>query len=138
MIFSGALIDQRPDAHHPATAAEALLHLEQIQHKDKRNQMQQPQFTLNIPAEWSDVVVSSPHNVSRALNNFHNTNDDYNNSIREIRSHRTFATSSSMASWSNQSSIELDQLEANGETPTTATTTAAAATAGVPQDMNNK
>lgn len=137
MIFSGALIDQRPDAHHPATAAEALLHLEQIQHKDKRDQMRQPQFTLNIPAEWSDVVVSSPHNVSRALNNFHNADDDYNNSLREIRSHRTFATSSSMASWSNQSSIELNQLEANDETPTTITTTTTTA-AGVPQDMNNK
>lgn len=38
LIFSGALIDQRPDAHHPSTAAEALLHLEQIQHKNKRKQ----------------------------------------------------------------------------------------------------
>ncbi|KAI8991127.1 major facilitator superfamily domain-containing protein, partial [Mycotypha africana] len=39
LIFSGALIDQRPDAHHPTTAAEALLHLEQIQHRDKRHQL---------------------------------------------------------------------------------------------------
>ncbi|KAI8327818.1 hypothetical protein BC941DRAFT_446270 [Chlamydoabsidia padenii] len=36
LIFSGALIDQRPGAHHPATAAEALEHLEQIQHREKR------------------------------------------------------------------------------------------------------
>ncbi|CEP17318.1 hypothetical protein [Parasitella parasitica] len=117
LIFSGALIDQRPDAHHPATAAEALLHLEQIQHKDKRDQMNQPHFSLNIPTEWSDVVVSNPHNVSRALNNLNNADCDYDNdnecdtSIREIRSQRTFATSSSIASWPNQSSIELDQIE---------------------------
>ncbi|KAI8644253.1 hypothetical protein BD408DRAFT_474979 [Parasitella parasitica] len=115
LIFSGALIDQRPDAHHPATAAEALLHLEQIQHKDKRERMNQAQFSLNIPAEWSDVVVSNPHNVSRALNNLHNADQDYEDdetSIREIRSQRTFASSSSsIASWPNQRSIELDQFE---------------------------
>ncbi|CAO3654991.1 unnamed protein product [Mucor fragilis] len=138
LIFSGALIDQRPDAHHPATAAEALLHLEQIQHKDKRNQMQQPQFSLNIPAEWSDVVVSNPHNVSRALNNFNHIDDEfevYDNSIREIRSQRSFATSSSIASWSGPTSIELDQLDMNGETSnTTAAVVAVASSSSVPQD----
>jgi hypothetical protein len=76
LIFSGALIDQRPDAHHPATAAEALLHLEQIQHKDKLDQMrynhQQQPFAFDIPPQWSEVMeVSSPHNVSRTLNQHH-------------------------------------------------------------------
>ncbi|GAN02543.1 sugar transporter [Mucor ambiguus] len=138
LIFSGALIDQRPDAHHPATAAEALLHLEQIQHKDKRNQMQQPQFSLNIPAEWSDVVVSNPHNVSRALSNFNRATDeseDYDSSIREVRSQRSFATSSSIASWSGPSSIELDQLDTNGET---SNTTAAVSSSSVPPQNKTK
>lgn len=63
LIFSGALIDHRPDAHHPATAAEALLHLEQIQHKNKRDTVRQnPYYSFTIPH------VSSPHNVARALN----------------------------------------------------------------------
>lgn len=61
LIFSGALIDQRPDAHHPATAAEALIHLEQIQLKNKR----QDEFQDTL--DWG-MSISSPHNVSRALN----------------------------------------------------------------------
>ncbi|KAI7898554.1 general substrate transporter [Cokeromyces recurvatus] len=60
LIFSGALIDQRPDAHHPATAAEALLHLEQIQHRNTLNQ--QSSF------EWSNnMIVSKPLHVTRIL-----------------------------------------------------------------------
>ncbi|KAF7730298.1 hypothetical protein EC973_002542 [Apophysomyces ossiformis] len=39
LLFSGALLDQRPGAHHPATAAEALLHLEQIRYRDKRERL---------------------------------------------------------------------------------------------------
>jgi hypothetical protein len=62
LIFSGALIDHRPDAHHPATAAEALLHLEQIQHKNSKHD----QDAFDIPHHH--YHVSSPHNVSRALN----------------------------------------------------------------------
>lgn len=78
LIFSGALIDQKPDAHHPATAAEALLHLEQIQHKDRVNQMrsshvQQP-FSFDASPQWPEIIeVSSPRDVSRALNNHHQT-----------------------------------------------------------------
>lgn len=64
LIFSGALIDQRPDAHHPATAAEALIHLEQIQLKNKRDEFQD-----TLDSDWGNTgVVSSPRNVTRGLN----------------------------------------------------------------------
>lgn len=67
LIFSGALIDQRPDAHHPSTAAEALLHLEQIQHQDKRDQLAR---NTGYPFSFPDTMeVSSPHNVTRVFNN---------------------------------------------------------------------
>lgn len=68
LIFSGALIDERPDAHHPSTAAEALLHLEQIQHRDKRDQM--ARNNEGYPFTFPDTFeVSSPHNVTRVFNN---------------------------------------------------------------------
>ncbi|KAG2195654.1 hypothetical protein INT47_002893, partial [Mucor saturninus] len=68
LIFSGALIDQRPDAHHPSTAAEALLHLEQIQHRDKRDQLARDHrdYPFTFPQTFE---VSSPHNVTRVFNN---------------------------------------------------------------------
>ncbi|CAO3585423.1 unnamed protein product [Absidia cylindrospora] len=50
LIFSGALIDQRPGAHHPATAAEALLHLENFQHRGKHERIKQQQPATSVSA----------------------------------------------------------------------------------------
>lgn len=36
LIFSGALIDQRPGAHHPETAAEALMQLQELRRREER------------------------------------------------------------------------------------------------------
>ncbi|KAI8331844.1 hypothetical protein BC941DRAFT_150560 [Chlamydoabsidia padenii] len=75
LIFSGALIDQRPGAHHPATAAEALLHLEQIQYREKRVRLEQ-EATEDEEVAWapnqltgpiSTVVRSLESNVAIAL-----------------------------------------------------------------------
>ncbi|KAI9243636.1 general substrate transporter [Sporodiniella umbellata] len=52
LIFSGALVDQRADAHHPSTAAEALIKLEQIKHQQQRERLAQ-QDILDIPFEWT-------------------------------------------------------------------------------------
>lgn len=38
LIFSNALIDQRPGAHHPSTAAEALEHLELVGYNSHHQQ----------------------------------------------------------------------------------------------------
>lgn len=112
LIFSGALIDERPDAHHPATAAEALLHLEQIQLNDKKREHTQ-KYPFDYPTEWSDaMVVSSPRNVSRVLNN-NRTSRDATDGVRSH--HRSSLRSSvdSITSWapvsrsSSSSSIEL-------------------------------
>ncbi|CEG65081.1 hypothetical protein RMATCC62417_01945 [Rhizopus microsporus] len=56
LIFSGALIDQRPDAHHPATAAEALIQLEHIKHQQQRERLATQAFDL--PVQWT---ISGPH-----------------------------------------------------------------------------
>ncbi|KAI8095690.1 hypothetical protein BDF21DRAFT_406489 [Thamnidium elegans] len=107
LIFSGALIDQRPDAHHPATAAEALLHLEQIQHRDKRDRMaNNTEYPFNLPVEWSEgMEVSSPHNVTRGLNN-RASHDTMGSDIISVQPRRP-----SMTSWirprHSSSSIEL-------------------------------
>lgn len=75
LIFSGALIDQRPGAHHPATAAEALLHLEQIQYREKKERLE-AQATEDEEMAWvpnqltgpiSTVVRSLESNVAIAL-----------------------------------------------------------------------
>jgi hypothetical protein len=145
LIFSGALIDQRPDAHHPATAAEALLHLEQIQHKDKLDQLkyahQQRAFDFDIPIQWSEIMeVSGPHNVTRALNHQHeHHNHDHHvpkpPPLRPEPLHHkeTMRSSASIKSWvaasaqyshhSNTSSIELSikpssskRINNNGDT----------------------
>ncbi|PHZ13339.1 general substrate transporter [Rhizopus microsporus ATCC 52813] len=56
LIFSGALIDQRPDAHHPSTAAEALIQLEHIKHQQQRERLATQAFDL--PVQWT---ISGPH-----------------------------------------------------------------------------
>ncbi|KAL0072938.1 hypothetical protein F4703DRAFT_1844393 [Phycomyces blakesleeanus] len=35
LVFSGALVDKQPGAHHPTTAAEALLRMEQLRYRDR-------------------------------------------------------------------------------------------------------
>jgi hypothetical protein len=101
LIFSGALIDQRPDAHHPATAAEALLHLEQIQHNDKRNQLAEENL-FNLPTDWDIASVSSPHNFHRVL---HHRDEESDISLREIRS--VHSHTSSRHYFGDHESIEL-------------------------------
>lgn len=80
LIFSGALIDHRPDAHHPATAAEALLHLEQIQHKNKRDAFRQDAYSFDIP----NYHVSNPHNVARALNHRNRSSSSLESTTSDI------------------------------------------------------
>lgn len=36
LIFSGALVDKQPGAHHPDTAAEALVRMQKIRYRDRR------------------------------------------------------------------------------------------------------
>ncbi|KAG0171719.1 hypothetical protein DFQ28_002426 [Apophysomyces sp. BC1034] len=64
LLFSGALLDQRPGAHHPATAAEALLHLEQIRYRDKRERL-----ARNPPSVGQLEIggfISGPHSITRS------------------------------------------------------------------------
>lgn len=108
LIFSGALIDQRPDAHHPATAAEALILLEQIQHQNKRDRMaRDSQYPVNAPGEWSDnLEVSSPHNVTRVLNN--RISHDTVGAVSHLQPIvRPPSSSSSLQTRRSSSSIEL-------------------------------
>jgi hypothetical protein len=110
LIFSGALIDQRPDAHHPATAAEALLHLEQLQHKDKRDQLAGQQYPFNMPNNNNNVMeVSHPHNVSRALHSHYQPPQRQHSHTPTIHSPRPRRSTSSIHAWveSQASSIEL-------------------------------
>lgn len=115
LIFSGALIDQRPDAHHPAMAAEALLHLEQIQHRDKRDRMaNNTEYPFNLPVEWSEgMEVSSPRNVTRVLNN-RTSHDTMGSDIISVQPRRP-----SLTSWiqphHSSSSIELSTKYLSGE-----------------------
>lgn len=62
-------MDKRPDAHHPATAAEALLQLEQIQHRNNRGNVSRKKVNPLNFAEWDPSSISSPLNFQRALNN---------------------------------------------------------------------
>ncbi|KAI9355801.1 hypothetical protein BD770DRAFT_390764 [Pilaira anomala] len=110
LIFSGALIDQRPDAHHPATAAEALILLEQIQHQNKRDRMaRDSHYPVNAPGEWSDnLEVSSPHNVTRVLNN--RTSHDTVGAVSHLQPiirPPSSSSSSSLQTRRSSSSIEL-------------------------------
>ena len=112
LIFSGALIDQRADAHHPATAAEALLHLEQMRHQDTLAQASsgRSQFNFNLPEM---MVVSSPRNVSRALNRRLSQGDDPQSIHRSLSSHSASSWASRTArkqenNHSNRSSFQLD------------------------------
>lgn len=115
LIFSGALIDQRPDAHHPATAAEALLHLEQIQHQNKRDQAaaasRNEGYPFNMPAEWSQerIIhdVSSPHNVSRNLYGSHRTNSLNSG---ELQSSRPRRSTSSVHAWVESQASSVIEL----------------------------
>ncbi|KAG1450121.1 hypothetical protein G6F56_008437 [Rhizopus delemar] len=84
LIFSGALVDQRADAHHPSTAAEALIQLEQIKHQQQRERLAQ-QDVLDLPFEWT-IPPSSPQT---------------NSSVRELRSHHSDIESSSHTSHVN-------------------------------------
>lgn len=103
LIFSGALIDQRPDAHHPSTAAEALLHLEQIQHKDKRDQMAR---NKEYPFSFPEIMeVSSPRNVTRVFNN-RASNDSPRSEIMSSHPQGSFSVNSCRKPPSS-SSIEL-------------------------------
>lgn len=77
MIFSGALVDKRADAHHPVTAAEALIQLEHIKHQQQRERLAK-QDTFNLPIEWT-VPPSPPSSV-------HNSNSHRGSSVQEIRS----------------------------------------------------
>ncbi|ORZ14690.1 and other transporter-domain-containing protein [Absidia repens] len=55
LIFSGALVnevDDRLGAHHPATAAEALLHLEQIRYREKRERL----ATAPVEEAWAETT----------------------------------------------------------------------------------
>lgn len=138
LIFSGALIDERPDAHHPATAAEALIHLEQIKHNDKKREMKEYPFDV----EWPEaMVVSSPHNVSRAvLNNrsSYRQHHDHNDNM-SVRS-----SNSSTRSWgvppsrtSSSSSIELSIKPSLMNNRKLATTTASTSTNSNTNNVNN-
>ncbi|ORX61431.1 hypothetical protein DM01DRAFT_278679 [Hesseltinella vesiculosa] len=71
LIFSGALIDQRPGAHHPATAAEALLRLEQAQFREKRDRLERQlhdhEHDLADAPTTSPGVISPISTVVRSL-----------------------------------------------------------------------
>ncbi|KAI8098019.1 uncharacterized protein B0P05DRAFT_523006 [Gilbertella persicaria] len=98
LIFSGALIDQRPDAHHPATAAEALIHLEQMRHQDTlaaAKHRSRSQFNFDLPEM---MVVSSPRNVSRALNR----------RVSQVYPDNRSASHHSLASWPSGTRKEED------------------------------
>ncbi|KAI8882416.1 hypothetical protein K501DRAFT_285901 [Backusella circina FSU 941] len=69
LIFSGALVDKRPDAHHPATAAEALLQLEQIQHRNNRGHLSRKKVNPLNFTEWDPSSISTPLHFQSALNN---------------------------------------------------------------------
>ncbi|KAI9497709.1 general substrate transporter [Zychaea mexicana] len=64
LIFSGALVDQQPGAHHPETAAEALSKMQQIQVRDRRKRLAQGgRLTL-----WDDVrILSSSSDAAIAM-----------------------------------------------------------------------
>lgn len=118
LIFSGALIDQRPDAHHPATAAEALLHLEQIQLQSKREQAaaasRNEGYPFIMPAEWSQerIVhgISSPHNVSRNLHNSQHYRANSHDSVAELQSPRPRRSSSSVHAWVESQASSIIEL----------------------------
>lgn len=78
LIFSGALIDQRPDAHHPSTAAEALIQLEHIKHQQQRERLATQSFDL--PVQWT---ISGPHTRNDASSS---TSSCKPGSTEEIRS----------------------------------------------------
>ncbi|KAI8069969.1 hypothetical protein BC940DRAFT_296611 [Gongronella butleri] len=70
LLFSGALIDQRPGAHHPATAAEALLKMEQAQYREKRDRLARQQEDLDASSSMfpTEANLSGPiSNVVRSL-----------------------------------------------------------------------
>ncbi|KAI9262136.1 general substrate transporter [Phascolomyces articulosus] len=65
LIFSGALVDQQPGAHHPETAAEALLKMQQIQVRDRRRRLEQGGQQM----VWDDVRIfsSAPSDAAIAM-----------------------------------------------------------------------
>ncbi|EIE86965.1 hypothetical protein RO3G_11676 [Rhizopus delemar RA 99-880] len=69
LIFSGALVDQRPDAHHPSTAAEALIQLEHIKHQQQRERLAKQ--NIDTPLEWIASASSPPHPIEKSINNNH-------------------------------------------------------------------
>lgn len=63
LIFSGALVnevDVRLGAHHPATAAEALLHLEQIRYREKRDRL----AAAPVEEAWAETMTEQQHQHS--------------------------------------------------------------------------
>ena len=93
MIFSGALVDKRADAHHPVTAAEALIQLEHIKHQQQRERLAK-QDTFNLPIEWT-VPPSLPTSIN-------NNSSHRGSSVQEIRS-----------THNNQDSIELSNVKSS-------------------------
>ncbi|KAG1048567.1 hypothetical protein G6F43_009052 [Rhizopus delemar] len=71
LIFSGALVDQRPDAHHPSTAAEALIQLEHIKHQQQRERLAKQ--NIDTPLEWIASASSPPHPIEKSINNNHSS-----------------------------------------------------------------
>ncbi|KAG2222946.1 hypothetical protein INT45_012924, partial [Circinella minor] len=64
LIFSGALVDEQPGAHHPETAAEALLKMQQIQSKDRRRRLAQGDQQM----VWNDIrILSSSSDAAIAI-----------------------------------------------------------------------
>ncbi|KAG1136439.1 hypothetical protein G6F37_010625 [Rhizopus arrhizus] len=93
LIFSGALVDKRADAHHPVTAAEALIQLEHIKHQQQRERLAK-QDTFNLPIEWT-VPPSPPASIN-------NNSSHRGSSVQEIRS-----------THNNQDSIELSNVKSS-------------------------
>ncbi|CAO3637560.1 unnamed protein product [Cunninghamella blakesleeana] len=88
LIFSGALIDQSPGAHHPTTAAEALIHLEQFKYKENKDQLVRRNLHPN-DTEWghepltgpiSTVIQSLESNLASSKPSNYNFNNNNNNS----------------------------------------------------------
>ncbi|KAI9301150.1 hypothetical protein BJ944DRAFT_187225 [Cunninghamella echinulata] len=107
LIFSGALIDQSPGAHHPQTAIATLKHLERIQYKEKREQLAKrtvqtdielgqeplsgPISTVVQSLESNMATTKSSTNDSHSNNNNNSNNQDNNNNSNGISSLSPFS-----------------------------------------------
>lgn len=58
LIFSGALVDNYAGAHHPETAAEALLKMQQIRYRDERERL--ARASDGMQHDWQAEWITSP------------------------------------------------------------------------------